>query len=230
MSGVHVVQRSARNAAEGVPYTIDAMSFEKLRAHARETALLSSINGLVEWDEQTHMPPAAADWRAEQQAYLAGVIHARRTAPELGDWLAELRDSDLAKDPEGDVGCVVREMSRAYDRETKLPADLVEEVARVSSQAHHAWVAARKADDFKTFRPVLERMLGLQRQRAEAFGYEASPYDALLDEYEPGETGASVGKALAGEAMVARAFMAAALHTRAAESTALVAPTNFSSF
>lgn len=173
-------------------------ALEKIRAHARETALLSSISGLVEWDEQTHMPHEAAAWRAEQQAYLAGMIHARKTAPELGDWLAELRESDAAKDPESDAGCVARQMSHAYDRETKLPGDLVEEVARVSSQAHHAWIDARKADDFKSFQPMLEKMLGLQRQRAEAFGYTDSPYDALLEEYEPGETAASVGTVLAG--------------------------------
>ncbi len=174
------------------------MSFEKLRAHARETALLSSISGLVEWDELTHLPPAAGAWRAEQQAYLAGVIHQRNTAPELGEWLAELSDSDAAKDPEGDVGCVVRELGRRYDRETKLPQELVEEMARVGSQSHHAWAAARKADDFKSFQPWLEKTLDLQRQRAAAIGYEASPYDALLEDYEPGETAESVGKVLAG--------------------------------
>ncbi|TWT47736.1 carboxypeptidase M32 [Botrimarina hoheduenensis] len=174
-----------------------ANTFEKVRAHARETALLSSISGLVEWDEQTHMPPAGAAWRAEQQAYLAGVIHRRSTAPELGDWLAELSAADESADPESDIGCVAREMTRVYHRLTKLPGELVEEVARVASQSHHAWAAARKADDFATFRPSLERMLELQRQRAAAFGYNGSPYDALLDEYEPGETGDSVGAALA---------------------------------
>ncbi|MEO1498135.1 MAG: carboxypeptidase M32 [Planctomycetota bacterium] len=171
-------------------------TLQKVRDHARETALLSSINGLVEWDEQTHMPPAAAEWRAEQQAYLAGQIHKRSVDPRLGEWLGELRDSPEAADGAGDVGCVAREMSRVYDRQTKLSPELVEEVARVASQAHHAWVAARKADDFKTFAPVLERMLGLQRERAEAFGYTDSPYDALLDEFEPGETGDAVGATL----------------------------------
>ncbi|MEO0530067.1 MAG: carboxypeptidase M32 [Planctomycetota bacterium] len=173
-------------------------ALEKIRAHARETAMLSSVSGLVEWDEQTHMPASAAEWRAEQQAYLAGLIHARKTAPELGEWLAELRDSDEAQDTQTDIGCIARQMSHQYERETKLPADLVEEVARVSSQAHHAWIEARKADNFKAFQPMLEKMLGLQRQRAAAFGYEASPYDALVEDYEPGETAESLGKVLSG--------------------------------
>ncbi|TWT99326.1 Thermostable carboxypeptidase 1 [Botrimarina colliarenosi] len=175
-----------------------AETFDKLRAHARETALVASISGLVEWDELTYLPPAGGDWRAEQQAYLAGVAHRLSTAPELGDWLAELRDSDEASDPEGDIGCCVREMSRRYDRETRLPGDLVEEIARTSSKAHHAWTDARKADNFALFLPWLEKTLHLQRQKAEAFGYGDSPYDALIEDYEPGETAASVGRVLAG--------------------------------
>ncbi|QDV73250.1 carboxypeptidase M32 [Botrimarina mediterranea] len=175
-----------------------AETFAKLRAHARETALVASIGGLVEWDEQTYLPPSGGDWRAEQQAYLAGVVHARSTAPALGEWLAELRDSDEARDPESDIGCVTRELSRRYERETKLPGDLVEEIARTSSKAHHAWTTARRSDDFAIFRPWLEQMLALQRRKAEAFGYEASPYDALIEDYEPGETAESVGSVLTG--------------------------------
>lgn len=173
-------------------------TFEKLRAYARETALVGSISGLVEWDEQTYMPPSAGDWRAEQQAYLAGVLHSRNTSPELGEWLKELGESDEANEAESDLGSTVREMTRSYDRQTKLPADLVEEIARTSSKAHHAWTAARKADDFKTFQPWLERTLDLQRQRASALGYTDSPYDALLEDYEPGETAASIAKVLGG--------------------------------
>ncbi len=173
-------------------------AFDKLRAHTRETALLNSVSMVVEWDEQTHMPPAAGAWRAEQMAYLAGMIHKRNTAPELGGWLAELRDSDEAADPAGDVGATVRELSRKHDRETRLPQDLVEETARVGSQSHHAWAGARKADDFSQFLPWLEKTLDLQRRRADALGYEGSPYDALLEEYEPGETAESVGGVLAG--------------------------------
>ncbi|CAL1151160.1 unnamed protein product [Cladocopium goreaui] len=173
-------------------------TFERLVAHARETALLTSISGLVEWDEQTYLPRAGADYRAEQSAYLAGLVHRRNTAPEVGDWLAELRDSPLAADPASEAGCVIRQLSHRYERQTRLPAELVEAIARTSSQAQHAWVAARKADDFESFRPWLEKTLKLQREQAAAFGFERSPYDALLEEYEPGETAESVGAVLSG--------------------------------
>jgi carboxypeptidase Taq len=172
-------------------------AYEALCTHARETALLASIRGLLEWDERTKMPPAAGPYRAEQQAFLAGEIHRRQTAPQVGQWLAELADSPLASDPHSDVGTVVREMHRQYDKKTRLPQRLVEELSRAAALGEQAWVEARRADDFAMFRPHLERMLELKRQEAAALGYHATPYDPLLDDYEPHATTAQVAAVLA---------------------------------
>ena len=169
-------------------------TYDRLVAYARETALLSSVEGLVYWDEQTGLPAKAGAYRAEQGAYLAGIVHRRRTASEVGEWLEELADSELAADPTTDAGCVITQMKRRRDKLVKVPAALVEEIARTGSQSHHAWAAARKADDFASFQPWLEKMLDLRRQQAAAIGFakDGSPYDVLLDEYEPGETAESV--------------------------------------
>src|SRR5439155_22614513 len=86
-----------------------------------------------------------------------------------------------------------REARHAYDRVTKLPRSLVEELSRTTTLAQQAWVAARKKSDFAEFLPWLERMVGLKRQQAEALGYgDGVPYDALLDEFEPGVSSAEV--------------------------------------
>jgi carboxypeptidase Taq len=172
--------------------------YQSLCAHARETALLSSIRGLLEWDERTKMPHAAAGHRADQIAYLAGEIHKRQTAPQVGEWLAALADSPLAADGASDSGAVIRELRRQYDKKTKLPQSLVEELSRAATLGEHTWVAARKANDFALFRPRLERMLELKRQEAASLGYTATPYDPLLDDYEPHATTAEVGAVLAG--------------------------------
>lgn len=170
--------------------------YTQLVEYARETTLLNSIWGLVYWDEQTYMPESAGDYRAEQLAYLCGQVHRRRVAPEVGEWLEALADSPLAADPESDQGCVIREVKRERDRLVKQPVELVEEIARTASQSHRAWAAARKANDFKSFSPWLEKMVELRRRQAEAIGYEATPYDALLEEFEPGETTANVTRVL----------------------------------
>jgi len=172
--------------------------YQSLCDHARETAKLASIMGLLEWDERTKMPPAGGEYRAEQISYLAGEIHKRQTAPQVGAWLAELTGSPLAADPHSETGTVIRELRRQYDKKTRLPQRLVEELSRTAVLGQQIWVEARKADSFAQFQPLLEKTLDLKRQEAAALGYETTPYDALLDDYEPGAKTAEVSATLAG--------------------------------
>ncbi len=104
------------------------MSYQQLLAHTRETAILGSVLNVLEWDERTYMPPGGGEYRAEQSAYLAGLIHQRRTAPQVGEWLAELADGPLAADPQSDSGCVIRQLQKQYAKKQKLPQSLVEEL------------------------------------------------------------------------------------------------------
>lgn len=171
--------------------------FQRLCAHVRETAAYESIHAALEWDERTLMPPAAGAYRAEQITLLSGLIHKRRTDPQLGEWIEHLRHTPLAHDQHSDVGCTLLELKRDYDKRIKLPQTLVEELSRASILGQQAWVEARKANDFKSFAPHLRKILHLKQQQAEAVGYQESPYDALLDDFEPGEQTAHVQRVLA---------------------------------
>jgi carboxypeptidase Taq len=172
-------------------------TYDRLCAHTRDVALLRSTQSLLEWDERTKLPAAGGEYRAEQVSYLAGLIHRRQTAPEVGDWLAELMDCPLAVDRHGDTGAVIHNLNRDYDKKTKLPQSLVEELARLSVLGQQVWAEARKANDFARFRPILERTITLKREQAAALGYDDVPYDPLLDDFEPGETTANVRRVLA---------------------------------
>jgi carboxypeptidase Taq len=143
------------------------------------------------------MPRQGSPYRGEQMALLARLAHEMRTAAVLGDLLDEVEHSTLVRDPDSDAAANVREVRRSYDRAVKLPASLVEELARVTTRAQQVWRDARKANDFAAFRPYLDAILGLLRQKAQAIGYRDSPYDALLDEFEPGATTAEVSKLFA---------------------------------
>jgi carboxypeptidase Taq len=154
----------------------------------REIRLLDSIGSLVGWDERTYMPPRGSAHRAEQMALLAKVGHERLTAPALGDLLSRVERSELTRDPEAPEAVNVREIRRVYDRAVKMPARLVEEIARTVTRAQAVWQEARQRSDFATFAPWLEKIVALKREEAQAVGYRESPYDALLDEYEPGAT------------------------------------------
>ena len=159
-----------------------------LIAHFRELSVLQSCSSALGWDQQTYMPKGGAGFRGEQLALLAKVCHARATDPRIEEWL---NAADPA--PDSAEAANVREWRHGYDRATKLPARLVEELARVTTAAQGAWVEAKGKSDFATFRPHLEKIVLLKREEASALssggtGLRAGDalYDALLDEYEPG--------------------------------------------
>lgn len=149
---------------------------------------LSEIQQLLEWDQEVMMPRKGVEQRSNHQALMASLAHARTTEPALGDLIARLEArGDLDVDRRADV----REARRAWDRAVKIPAALVAERARACSLAQVAWEEAKKNDDFKAFKPHLERVLKVTREVAHAIG-TPNAYDALLDDYEPGMTEAEL--------------------------------------
>jgi len=177
-------------------------SYQKLHARLREAALLRSAAGVLGWDQETYLPAQGVAWRAEQLALLSGQCHRLVTAPEIGEWLAE---AEAAASPPADgspsasiiADTNVRGWRRAYDKATKLPVNLVEEWSRTTSLAQHVWAEARQKSDFSLFQPHLEKLVGLARRKADAWGWQECRYDALLDEHEPGARSADLAAVLA---------------------------------
>ncbi|WP_417390254.1 carboxypeptidase M32 [Gimesia sp.] len=163
-------------------------TYELLLTRLKQASLLASCSAVLEWDEQTCLPHAGAEHRANQLALMAGLVHEQATNTEIGDLLDEL-ESNSAWDEDSYEQANIRESRHEYDRMTKLPRRLVEELSRVGTLSHHAWVSARKQNRFDDFLPWLEQMIALKREQAAAIGFEGNQaYDALLDEYEPGAT------------------------------------------
>jgi carboxypeptidase Taq len=169
-------------------------AYEELIQRVREEATLASIEALLEWDEETHMPAGGIEGRSEQLALVAGLLHERGTDPRLGELLAQLEGSPLLADPDSAPAVNVRELRRDYDRYVRLPRKLVQDLARTTAVAQRAWSAARNAADYGRFRPYLERIVELKRAEAECVGYEREPYDALIEDFEPGITSEIVGR------------------------------------
>ncbi len=172
-------------------------AYDELLRRYKEYSLLGSCASVLGWDERTYMPHQGSAQRAEQMALLARLSHEMLTAPEIGQLLNEAEQSDLLKDAHGVEAANVREIRRAYDRAVKLPKALVEEMARVTTRAQQIWQEARQKNDFPQFAPWLEKIVSLKRQEAEAIGYQQTPYNALLDEFEPGATAAEITQTFA---------------------------------
>lgn len=164
----------------------------------RDAALLGSCSNVLGWDEQTFMPEGGAQFRSEQLGLIAGLTHERATSPRIGELLSELEAAGDLGDPDGDRAVNVREARRSYNRATKLPRCLVEELSRTTTLAQQAWVKARGDSEFSIFLPWLEKMIGLKREEAQCIGFGSGvAYDALLDDYEPGATTADIAKVFA---------------------------------
>ncbi|MFT7486224.1 MAG: carboxypeptidase Taq, partial [Candidatus Paceibacteria bacterium] len=161
--------------------------YEALTSCLRETAVLGSVNALVSWDQETYMVGGGAEARSDQLALLAGMVHERQTSSQLGDLISAC-EADESVGQDGVKSANLREVRRDYDLATKLPAELVSELAKVGSQSQEVWKEARANSDFAAFAPFMEKMLELTRRKAECRGIPEGGelYDALLDEYEPG--------------------------------------------
>lgn len=156
-----------------------AMSiFEK----ARKCALIRSSAEVIGWDQETYMPPAAANHRADQIAWLYSHAHELATSIEWKEALEQAEATDDGSDFTASAN--LRELRREFARATKLPVELVSRASSAASLAKHAWADARKRSDFTTFAPHLETLLGIAREQAELWGYQEEAYDALLDGYE----------------------------------------------
>lgn len=155
---------------------------------------LEATASVLEWDQETYMPDGGAEARARQLSTLRRLAHEHFTADEIGSLLDELALQVEDMDPGAFEAALIRVTQRDYERARMLPSELVAALAEATSNAKQAWKKARANDDFATFAPHLERILDLSREKAEAIGYEETPYDALLDEYEPGMTTARVAE------------------------------------
>ncbi|MFP4364470.1 MAG: carboxypeptidase M32 [Spirochaetia bacterium] len=173
-------------------------ALQQLKELDREVVHLNHIGALLGWDQETYMPPLAIDERSDQLSLLEGLAHERKSADKVGKLLEEL--GSTTENPKGDESldfwdrAFLRAVRRRYDQATKIPQSLVVEMAKEVSQSQAAWVEAKKANDFPSFAPHLEKLLSLSKQVAEDLGYEDHPYDALLDQYEPQMTKAKVSQ------------------------------------
>ena len=151
-----------------------------------EVTDLSRGAAVLEWDQETYMPPGGVQSRAEQLSTLQRLAHVQFTSDDVGRLLSELEDELGGRPFDSDEASLLRVTRRDYDQARKLPPDLVAEAARAGSVARPVWEKARHDENFGLFAPYLEKNVELNRRIADALGYEARPYDALLDRNEPG--------------------------------------------
>ena len=170
---------------------------EQLRERMAELTDLRHASGLLEWDQQTMMPPGGASSRAESLATLEKISHDLFISPHVGDLIEQASAELDGIAGDSDTASLVRVSRRRWEKARRVPTELAAEMARASSVGHEAWVAARGASDFAAFAPYLQHNLELARAYVDCFDGFDSAYDVLLDNFDPGATTAEVSAVFA---------------------------------
>jgi len=168
----------------------------ELKEKLTEIQDISGAGAVLGWDQQTYMPPKGSYVRGRQLSTLHGISHDMFVSDEMGKLLNKLKEnSEYSKLDENDKAIVDRTIED-YDKARKVPTKLVMEISQASSEAFSVWEKARKDSDFKMYAPHLKKMVDYGKQLADIYGYEKSPYDALLDNFEKGLTTAQLNPLL----------------------------------
>jgi carboxypeptidase Taq len=139
---------------------------------------------VLNWDKEVNKPKKGADVRARQIATLSGIAHEMFTNDEFGLQLKELHLNQEKLSPKQfkNICLTLKE----YKKTKKLSKEFVERKSKVTSSTYEAWIKAREVNDFGVYKDALKEMISIKREEANLKGWEEHPYDALLDDYEPG--------------------------------------------
>ncbi len=162
--------------------------YQSLMEKIKEVALISEILNVLYWDLQVMIPPKGYEQRGAQTSYLEGVIHQKFTDPTIGEILAKIQNHSNFNELTDLEKRNIQLIQRDYDKETKIPKDLVEEMSKHGNKADQMWKKAKEASDFALFEPYIEKWVELLQKRANYINPSKPPFEVLLDEYERGFT------------------------------------------
>lgn len=158
--------------------------YQQYRDHLAKIADVKYSAAVLQWDQETYLPPKGADFRGRQIATLSEMAHQMFTDEKIGNLLQELLSKDLTDRQRRNAELTWED----YTRLKKLSPAFVRKMSEAVSASFHAWIDARKQNNFSIFEPLLTPLAELKRQEAELLGYEGHPYNALMNEYEKGAT------------------------------------------
>lgn len=160
--------------------------YPKLLETWHRVHLYQSSAAVLGWDQQCAMPQEAAAFRGEQIGFLSQLAHEAMVSPSYETALLRAADELAGCDPLDPRRRNVERALRSLKREKSLSPELVNQWSQATVVGQSAWEEAKRKRDFSIFKPALAHIVALSRQKAELFGYEKTPYDALLPDFEWG--------------------------------------------
>ncbi|OPY34472.1 MAG: Carboxypeptidase Taq (M32) metallopeptidase [Methanomassiliicoccales archaeon PtaU1.Bin124] len=166
-------------------------SYQQLMERSKRLTVLKTAAGIIQWDMETKMPPKGVEQRSEQLSLLDLIAHREIVDPEIGALLDSIEKDRKYESLDELQKRNVHLYRKMYNEEAKLPDELVAATSKQATICVNVWKRAKAAKDFNMFRPELAKMIELREKAAdimmEVKGTK-TPYDALLDAFEPGIT------------------------------------------
>ena len=171
------------------------MSFAELDHLCRRLEALGHAQSMLGVDEAVNMPDGGAEKRAEAMSVLASMSHEMATAPHIAEWIdrAENEDLDAAQK------AAVAEFKRSYINRTCLSSDFVARQVGAAMRCEQLWRQLRAKNDWTDFLPSFENIVALAQEEAARRSdvLKLSPYDALVEQYDPGSRSAEIARVFA---------------------------------
>ena len=161
-------------------------ALDELRTRLAEVSDLGRAAGVLGWEQRVTMPPLGTEARAQQLSTLGRFLHERFVDDEVGRLLEAAEPLVESLPYDSDDRSLVRVTRCDWEKARRVPSDLRAEMTLEAARGHHAWVEARRTNDFASFLPYLRRNVELKLRYIDCFEWPDSPYTPLLDDYEPG--------------------------------------------
>ncbi len=162
-----------------------AILYNEYKAKMQKIADLKYASAVLQWDQETYLPPKGGDIRGRQIATLGETAHEMFTSEKFGGLLQALLSTEgLTDHQKRNVELSLYD----YTKNKKLPAAFVRKMSEAVNKSFHAWILARKENSFSLFQQPLDDIIQLKKQEADLLGYEIHPYNALMNDYDRGLT------------------------------------------
>ena len=161
-------------------------TYKKYLEHNKKNTDLQFATALLYWDKEVYLPTKGNRFRSQQLATLSAISHEMMTNRKYGKLIEDLFKNKKSLKPAERRNI---ELSyKSYIRNKSFSEKFVIRRSHIISAAFDAWIKARDANDWTIYKKPLEEIVQIKKEEAKLVGFKQHPYNALLDEYEPGAT------------------------------------------
>jgi carboxypeptidase Taq len=160
----------------------------QFRAHVKKMNSYGEALNVMYWDLRTGAPRKGMEARSEVIGELSADLFKMSVSDQMGGYLDVLLEPNTFEQLDAINRKIVTECKKEYDRSKQIPPEKYQAYVVLTSQAESIWEEVKPKSDFATFSPYLEKIVAINREFIDLWGYTGHPYNTLLDMYEPGMT------------------------------------------